>query len=132
VENLGGGGGKHHTGKAETGSGQGKQKMRKIPGKYTAKEKGNCKYSGWSDPGINQFNELRKVVKADKVCPEAAGMKKELLAFCRTSAGKTNAGNQEDQPVDGNAADNNALQRAEEMEPVEADWDSDSEDNVNL
>ena len=58
-------------------------------------------------------------------------MKKELLAFCRTSAGKTNAGNQEDQqPINGNAADNNALQTAEEMEPVEDDWDSDSDDNV--
>ena len=119
-------------GEAETGSGQGKQKMRKIPGKYTAKEKGNCKYSGWSTPGINQFNRLRKVVQDDRECPEAAEMEKELLAFCRTSAGKTNAGNQEDQPVDENAADNNALQTAEELEPVEADWDSDSDEIVYL
>ncbi|KAI2502307.1 hypothetical protein MHU86_12111 [Fragilaria crotonensis] len=117
------------TTEAETGSGQGIQKKaRRMAGKYTQKKAGQCKYSGWSRDGISQFNALRKVVEEDRACPEAEQMEKELMRFCRASAGKKNAGDNQDDELDaGGAAPNNTLERAEAMVPVEADWDSDDD-----
>ncbi|KAI2489636.1 hypothetical protein MHU86_24949 [Fragilaria crotonensis] len=92
------------------------------------KKAGQCKYSGWSRDGISQFNALRKVVEEDRACPEAEQMEKELMRFCRASAGKKNAGDNQDDELDaGGAAPNNTLERAEAMVPVEADWDSDDD-----
>ncbi|KAI2490554.1 hypothetical protein MHU86_24032 [Fragilaria crotonensis] len=80
-----------------------------MAGKYT-KKAGQCKYSGWSRDGISQFNALRKVVEEDRACPEAEQMEKELMRFCRASAGKKNAGDNQDDELDaGGAAPNNTL-----------------------
>lgn len=113
------------TDNAETGGGQGKQKKaRRMAGKYTQKKAGQCKYSGWSGAGISQFNSLRKMVEEDRACPEAEQMERELMRFCRTSAGKKNAGDhQQDDELDGTYT----LDTAEAMVPVEADWDSDDD-----
>ena len=113
------------TTEAETASGQGKKKKAiKIPGKYTHKKAGHCKFSGWSGAGISQFNALRKLVKDDRACPEAERMERELMRFCRNSAKKKHAGDNEDDELDGSAAPTDTLPTAEAMMPVEADWDS--------
>ena len=68
------------------------------------------------------------MVEEDRACPEAEQMEKELMRFCRASAGKKNAGDNQDDELDaGGAAPNNTLERAEAMVPVEADWDSDDD-----
>ena len=73
---------------AEAGTGRGKKKANsRRPGKYTKKALGHCKYGGWNSNGIQQFNALRKLVEQGRACPQAEQMEKELLAFCRTSAG---------------------------------------------
>jgi hypothetical protein len=86
---------------------------------------GHCKYGGWNSAGIQQFNALRKQVEQDRACPQAEQMEKELMAFCRTSAGgKINADNNQD---NGNGACNNMQETVEAMVPVETDWDSDDD-----
>ena len=53
-------------------------------------------------------------------------MEKELMAFCRTSAGERFfADNTPDDQRDGNGACNNMQETVEAMVLVEADWDSD-------
>ncbi len=53
-------------------------------------------------------------------------MEKELMAFCRTSAGERFfADNNPDDQRDGNGACNNMQETVEAMVLVEADWDSD-------
>ncbi len=47
--------------------------------------------------------------------------------FCRTSAEKKNAGDNQDDELDGSAAPRNTLVTAEAMVPVEADFDSDGD-----
>jgi hypothetical protein len=55
-------------------------------------------------------------------------MEKELMAFCRTSAGvKMNADDNQDNQLDGNGARNNTQETVKAMVPVEADWDSDDD-----
>jgi len=114
---------------AGAGTGRGKKKANsRRPGKYTKKALGHCKYGGWNSNGIQQFNALRKLVEQDRACPQAEQMEKELLAFCRTSAGgKKKADNNQDNQLDGNRARNNAQETVEAMVPVEADWDSDDD-----
>ena len=56
----------------------------RIKGKYTGKSSGHCKYGGWSPKGIVWFNELKKLVEEDRVCPQAETMEEELLEFCRS------------------------------------------------
>ncbi len=114
---------------AETGTGRGKKKANsRRPGKYTKKALGHCKYGGWNSNGIQQFNALRKLVEQDRVCPQAEQMEKELLAFCRISAGgKKKADDNQDNQCDGNGACNNAQETVEAMVPVEADWDLDDD-----
>jgi hypothetical protein len=114
---------------AESGTGWGKKKANsRRPGKYTKKAMGHCKYGGWNSNGIQQFNALRKLVEQDRACPQAEQMEKELLAFCRTSAGgKKKADDNQDNQLDGNGARNNAQEIVEAMVPVEADWDSDDD-----
>ena len=109
-----------------------RRKQTKTPGKYTGKAKGQCKWGGWSSEGIKQFNFLRKLVKtdreADKNCEDKAKrMEKLLLDFCRTKAGIKDP--QDDVNLDGagDGAQNNAAARAQAMETVEAEWDSDDD-----
>jgi hypothetical protein len=109
-----------------------RRKQTKTPGKYTGKAKGQCKWGGWSSEGIQQFNFLRKLVKADREADknredEATRMEKLLIDFCRTKAGIKDP--QDDVNLDGagDGAQNNAAARAQAMETVEAEWDSDGD-----
>ncbi len=54
-------------------------------------------------------------------------MERELIRFCRKSAGKKNAGDNQDDELDGSAAPKNTLETAEAMVPVEVDFDSDDD-----
>ena len=76
-----------NTTEAEADGGQKKKKIRRIPGKFTEKQSGKCKYSGWSHEGMKRFNELHQMVKEDRACPQSEAMERELLAFCRTQPG---------------------------------------------
>ena len=106
------------TTEVETGSGQGMKKKARMAGKYT-KKAGQCKYSGWSGAGISQFNSLRKMVEEDRACPEAKQMERELMCFCRTSAGKKNLGdNQQHDKLAGSTGPNDTLDAAEAIVPV--------------
>lgn len=69
------------------------------------------------------------MLEEDRACPEAKQMERELMRFCRTSVGKKNAGNNQDDELDaGGAAPKNMLETAEAIVPVEADL-LDSDDN---
>jgi hypothetical protein len=116
----------NNTTEAEADGGQKKKKISRLPGKFTEKQSGKCKYSGWSHEGMKRFNELHQMVKEDRACPQSEGMERELLAFCRTQAGMKNAGD-EQQDGTGGGAGNNSLPTAEAMMPVEAAWDSDDD-----
>jgi hypothetical protein len=54
-------------------------------------------------------------------------MERELMRFCMTSAGKKKSGSDQDDKLDSSAMPNNTLKAAEEMLPIEADWDSDDD-----
>jgi hypothetical protein len=113
---------------ADDGQNMTTKKTKRQAGKYTEKKKGTCKYGGWSDDGIRQFNALRIMVKENRACPQSKDMERELLAFCRTRAGLKNArGDERQEQHDGTGADNNALETAVAKVPVEAAWDSDDE-----
>ncbi len=43
---------------AEADGGQKKKKIKRLPGKFTEKQSGKCKYSGLSHEGMKRFNEL--------------------------------------------------------------------------
>ena len=116
-----------NTTEAEADGGQKKKKIRRIPGKFTEKQSGKCKYSGWSHEGMKRFNELHQMVKEDRACPQSEAMERELLAFCRTQAGMKNAGDDQHEQQDGTGAGNNRLETAEAIMPVEAAWDSDDD-----
>jgi hypothetical protein len=106
-----------------------RRKLIKTAGKYTAKAQGQCKWGGWSSEGIQQFNNLRKLVKADreadKNCEEEPRrMEKLLMNYCRTKAGIKEPNNNEN--LEG-ARDGDAVARAKATENVEAEWDSDED-----
>ena len=69
------------------------------------------------------------MVEEDRACPEAKQMEREVMHFCRTTAGKKNLwDNQKDDMLDGSSRPNDTLDAAEAMvPPVEADWDSDDD-----
>ena len=98
--------------------------------KSNLKKQGTCKYGGWSNDTIRQFNGLRIMIKDNRACPQSKDMERELLAFCRTRAGLKNTGGDELQKqLDCTGADNRALETAVAKVPVEATWDSDDGDN---
>ena len=108
-----------------------RKKQTKTPGKYTGKAKGQCKWGGWSSEGIQQFNFLRNLVKADreadKNCEdEPKRMEKLLMDFCREKAGIKEPQDDENLDSAGDGA-HNAAARAKAMEAVEAEWDSDED-----
>ena len=111
-------------GEAEGGKNK-KGKITRLPGKYTKKKAGACKYSGWSHAGMTQFNELHEMVKEDRACPQSEAMECELLAFCRKQAGVV--GKEQHEQQDGMSVDSITLETAEAMMPVEAAWDSDDD-----
>ncbi|KAI2492752.1 hypothetical protein MHU86_21795 [Fragilaria crotonensis] len=93
----------------------------RMKGKYTGKSSGHCKYGGWSPEGIVRFNELKKLVEEDRVCPQAETMEKELLEFSRSQQkGGGRGGN-----TQGEQGNNAARPEAMESFLVEAAWDSD-------
>ena len=108
----------------QVGRPNGKQKKKggtKIPGKYTAKKNGNCKYGGWSRAGTARFNKLYNLVQEDRASAQSEDMEQELMAFCRAQAGidDDNAQCQQEGQSDNNAVDGT------EAPPVEAAWDLD-------
>ena len=109
---------------AEDNGRQGKKTTAKLPGKYTEKKSGHCKYGGWSRAGMARFNQLYSLVNDDRASVQSEQMERELLAFCRAQAGMSDE--QHDEQQEGVASGNNALETAEAM-PVEATWDSDND-----
>ena len=66
--------------------------------------------------------------EADKNCEdEAKRMEKLLVDFCRTKAGIKDPRDDVNLDGAGDGAQNNAAARAQAMETVEADWDSDGD-----
>jgi hypothetical protein len=100
---------------------QGRKKQPRHRGKYTSKKSGHCKYSGWSCEGMARFNELYKLVREDRACPQATAMEKELLAYCKAKYGG-GIGGAEGGQDEGTA---NAVSTTEEVSFVEAAWDLD-------
>ncbi|KAI2491065.1 hypothetical protein MHU86_23509 [Fragilaria crotonensis] len=137
VESRSGGGGRRHwtknrkqqhNNRSRNRQRAGNTKESKKNGGKVYQKSGTMQVQWVESDGISQFNALRKVVEEDRACPEAEQMEKELMRFCRASAGKKNAGDNQDDELDaGGAAPNNTLERAEAMVPVEADWDSDDD-----
>jgi hypothetical protein len=103
---------------------QRKKVTTKLPGKYTEKKSGHCKYGGWSRAGMARFNELYSLVNDDRASAQSEQMERELLAFCRSQAGMSDE--LRDAQQEGGIGGNNALETAEAM-PVEATWDSDND-----
>ena len=102
-------------------SNQKKKGTKRIPGKYTAKKNGHCKYGGWSRAGTARFNELYSLVQEDRASPQSEQMEHELMVYCRAKAGIDDGNAQGEQE---GQSDNNALEGTEVM-PVEAAWDLD-------
>ena len=102
-------------------SNQKKKGTKQIPGKYTAKKNGHCKYGGWSRAGTARFNELYSLVQEDRASPQSEQMEHELMVYCRAKAGIDDGNAQGEQE---GQSDNNALEGTEVM-PVEAAWDLD-------
>jgi hypothetical protein len=72
------------------GEANGRQKKRRtkgLPGKYTEKKSGHCKYGGWSRAGMARFNQLYNLVHSNRASPQLEIMERKLLAFCRAQAG---------------------------------------------
>jgi hypothetical protein len=95
-------------------------------------EKHNDSVGGWSSESIKQCNFLRKLVKtgreADKNCEdEPKRMEMLLMDFCRTMVGIKDPQDDENLDGAGDGSHNNAAARANAMETVEADWDSDED-----
>ena len=103
------------------GNRQKKKAAAKIPGRYTAKKNGHCKYGGWSRDGTARFNELYNLVQDDRASAQSEQMERELMAFCRAQAGIDDNNAQHEQEGHGN---NNAAEGTEAL-PVEAAWDLD-------
>jgi hypothetical protein len=66
---------------------QKKRRTKRLPGKYTEKKSGHCKYGGWSQAGMARFNQLYNLVHSNRASPQSEIMERELLAFCRAQAG---------------------------------------------
>ena len=103
----------------------------KTAGIYTGKAQGQCRWGGWSSESIKQCNFVRKLVKtrrADKICEDKPKrMEMLLMDFCRTMVGIKDPQDDENLDGAGDGSHNNAVARANAMEPVEADWDSDED-----
>jgi hypothetical protein len=60
-------------------SGEKKTTIKAVGGKYTVHNNGTTEYGGWSEKGMARFNELYKLIKVDRKCPQVAAMEKEFL-----------------------------------------------------
>ena len=103
---------------------QKKKRTKRLPGKYTEKKSGHCKYGGWSRAGMARFNQLYSLVNDDRASPQSEKMEHELLAFCRAHAGMNIERHTEQQ--EGSISGDNALETADAI-PIEAAWDSDND-----
>ena len=90
------------TAQSETGE-------RKTPTKAfkgnTVHNNGTTKYGGWSDKGMVHFNEeLYKLVKEDRKCPQAVAMEKDFLEYACYNAchseQRSTANKQQGQPFE--------------------------------
>ena len=105
---------------AETAVGGGRKK--KVPGKYTKKGAGHCKYGGWNQDGIERYNCLRRLVKEDRESDEAQASESSFLQYSKERRG-------EDKNIDDDDNNNDAMKRVTATrEPVEPEWDSDDKD----
>jgi hypothetical protein len=102
-------------------------KQTKTAGKYTGKAQGQCKWGGWCSEGIEQFNFLRKLVKADRDADKNCEDEPKRMDFCQTKAGIKVPQDDENLDGAGDGAHNNAAASANAMETVEAEWDSDED-----
>ena len=67
------------TGEAQAGGRQKKKAAKKLPGKYTEKKSGHCKYGGWSHAGMARFNQQYSLVNDDTASAQSEQMEHELL-----------------------------------------------------
>ena len=100
---------------------QGKRKQPRQRGKYTGIKSGHCKYGGWSHAGMARFNELYKLVEADRASDVAEAMEKELLAFCRRRMGLEH----QRESNQGDQGHNTVVPSGIDVSVVEAAWDLD-------
>ena len=60
-----------------------KNEVQKLPPNlYTGRKGGNMIYEGWSDDGIERFNELCSQVKSDRMSSEGQTFEKSFLNIC--------------------------------------------------
>ena len=57
------------------------------PNLYTGRKGGNRIYEGWSDDGIERFNELCRHVHSDRMSSEGPTFEKSFLSICCRMAG---------------------------------------------
>ena len=100
---------------------QGKRKQPWQRGKYIGIKSGHCKYGGWSHAGMARFNELYKLVEADRASDVAEAMEKELLAFCRRRMGLEH----QRESNQGDQGHNTVVPSGIDVSVVEAAWDLD-------
>ena len=71
---------------AQSVPGERKTPTKTVKGKYTVHNTGTTKFGGWNDKGMARFNELYKLVKEDRKCPQAVAMEKQFLEYARYHA----------------------------------------------
>ena len=96
---------------------QKKRRTKRLPGKYTEKKSGHCKYCGWSRAGMARFNQLYNLVHSNRASPQSEIMECELLAFCRAQAGINDE--PQDEQQEGDTRGENAPKIMDAM-PIEA------------
>lgn len=96
------------------------RKKRKVPGRYTKKGPGHCKFGGWSQEGIERYNQLRRLVKEDRESEDAPVSEALFLQYCRERSGVG------DDDINGN--NDGVKRKTATRELVEPEWDSDAED----
>ena len=105
------------------------KKASSTAGKYTAEKSGQCKYGGWSDKGLKQFNDLRNLVREDRAAnkeieKETGDCQEKHFMNCFKS--KAGLNREKQLMIDDDDLDKDS-QVAARM-PVEAEWD-DSDGN---
>ena len=63
---------------------QKKRRTKRLPGKYTEKKSGHCKYGGWSRAGMARFNQLYNLFHSHRASPQS----EKWNASCWLSAGR--------------------------------------------
>lgn len=102
---------------------QQKEKRRKpVYGKYTPGKRGELRYGGWTNEGIDRFNELYKLVQADRNGDHAKSVEKQYLKKCR---GKLGAKHSKGDEVDESPLQRRSVAMHDELVLLEDQQDSD-------